>query len=124
MKNIPKTDHQRQILKPQTIPSNSSSKESITAADIIGALKNPPRLKISYPIDEEAVWCSLLTLFTITPVAIGINAAPKNKRLQSRGIMYIKLFINPIGIAKSAAKLPNPATSLIAVKTFFPLYPP
>jgi hypothetical protein len=75
-------------------------------------------------MEEEAAWYSLPTEFTTTPVAVGMRAAPKNRRDQRRGIIYTKLFKNPIGAAKMKASVPNPAHSLIAVSTFFPLYPP
>ena len=47
MKTIPNTDQKRQTLKPQIIPSTSSSNESMTAEDTTGAAKKPSRLKIS-----------------------------------------------------------------------------
>ena len=53
-----------------------------------------------------------------------MRAAPKNRRDQRRGIIYTKLFKNPIGAANMKASVPNPAHNLIAVSTFFPLYPP
>ena len=38
--------------------------------------------------------------------------------------MYTMLLMKPIGAAKRRARVPKPAQSLMAVSTFFPLYPP
>jgi hypothetical protein len=93
----------------------------MTAADRTGAQKYPARLNISWLIEDEAAWYSLLTEFTTTPVAVGMRAAPKKRRDQSRGMMYTRLLRNPIGAAKIKASAPKPVQSLIAVRTFFPL---
>lgn len=70
---------------------------------------------------ELAAWCSLLTLLTTTPVAVGMRAAPKKSRLHSRGMMYTMLVRKPMGVAKMKAQVPKAAHSLIAVSTFLPL---
>ena len=59
-----------------------------------------------------------------TPVAVGIRAAPKNKRHHRRGIMYIMLLRKPIGAEKIKAHTPKRMHNFIAVNTFLPLYPP
>ena len=58
---------------------------------------------------------------TTTPVAVGISAAPKNNRLHSSGMIYVRLLKKPIGAAKIKAHVPNAVHNLIAVKTFLPL---
>jgi len=47
MKKKPKKPHQRHTLNPQIIPSISSEKESMTAAETTGAAKKPAKLKSS-----------------------------------------------------------------------------
>ena len=72
-------------------------------------------------MELEAAWYSLETELTTTPVAVGIRAAPKKSKDQSRGMIYTRLFKKPIGKAKIKAKVPKPVHNLMAVSTFLPL---
>ncbi len=89
-----------------------------------GAAKYPPKLNSSWLMDDDAAWCSLPAVLIMTPVAMGIMAAPKKSKHHNNGMIYTKLFRNPMGAAKTKAMVPNAAHILIALITFLPLYPP
>ena len=111
-------------LIPQIKPCLLSINLSIIYPVSIGEKKYPNKLKINWLILDEVAWQSFCTEDIIIPVAIGIIAAPKNKKVHNSTHKYTNLNKNPIGKAKTKETNPKRIHIFIASRTLSPLYPP